>query len=114
MNEKNDLRTCAERLAREAVEERFKCRLATEDQRNGYEVGWAEGYIAARSSGWEDAKREAFEEAAKKADARAETLRLANERGPRAEHRQRQGEAELLAYTIRNLAKSLPSIGEPQ
>lgn len=44
----NNLLTRArEKLAREATEKRFATRLATEDQRNGYEVGWFEGYSAA-------------------------------------------------------------------
>lgn len=34
------------RLAKEATEKRFALRLATEEQRNGYEVGWFEGYRA--------------------------------------------------------------------
>lgn len=42
----NDL----EARAREATKARFATRLATEDQRNGYEVGWAEGYTSALQS----------------------------------------------------------------
>lgn len=44
-----DRDAAAARLAKVATEKRFECRLATEDQRNGYEVGWAEGYLAALS-----------------------------------------------------------------
>ena len=36
-----------EDAARAATARRVECRLASEDQRNGYEVGYAEGYIAA-------------------------------------------------------------------
>lgn len=38
------------RLASEATAARFAHRLATADQRNGYEVGWYEGHIAALAS----------------------------------------------------------------
>jgi hypothetical protein len=37
----------AAKLADEATRARFAHRLATADQRNGYEVGWMEGYLAA-------------------------------------------------------------------
>lgn len=39
-----------ERLAHEATEVRFETRLSTKDQRNGYEVGWYEGYLTAQRS----------------------------------------------------------------
>jgi hypothetical protein len=45
--EADEMRAEVERLAREAMEARFALRLATEEQRNGYEVGWYEGYLEA-------------------------------------------------------------------
>jgi hypothetical protein len=56
----SELRLRAAKLAKAAMKERFKLRMATADQRNGYEVGWAEGYIA-RSPVCEDAMEELVE-----------------------------------------------------
>lgn len=42
--------TWAEHRAAEATKERFKHRLATEDQRNGYEVGYYEALIWANAN----------------------------------------------------------------